>query len=143
MLAPQAQQQIQDLRLDRDIEPGDDLVGDEKARLGAERARDVDALALAAAELRRKARRQLLRQAGVAQQRQRALMPLGAAYRLALRLERLRHEIADPPPRIERGDRVLKDHLHRPDPLRAKTAAAGSRRRPRAGCGPRSAPRAP
>ena len=44
-------QQVQDLRLDRDVERRDGLVGDDQLRLQRERARDADALALAAGEL--------------------------------------------------------------------------------------------
>ena len=40
-----------DLRLDRDVERRDRLVGDDELRLQDERARDADALALAAREL--------------------------------------------------------------------------------------------
>ena len=44
-------QQVQDLRLDRDIERGGWLVGDQQAGVVGERHGDHDALALAAAEL--------------------------------------------------------------------------------------------
>ena len=44
-------QQVQDLRLDRDVERRDRLVADDQARLDGERARDADALALPAGEL--------------------------------------------------------------------------------------------
>ncbi len=47
---PQLEQQVQDLRLDRDVEGRDRLVGDHQARVGGERAGDADALALAARE---------------------------------------------------------------------------------------------
>ena len=47
-LAAQRRKQVQKLRLHRHIEPGHDLVCDQDARHGAERARNVDALALAA-----------------------------------------------------------------------------------------------
>ena len=50
-LALQVAQQVEDLRLDRDVERGDRLVGDDHLRLQRERARDADALALAAREL--------------------------------------------------------------------------------------------
>ena len=50
-------QQVEDLRLDRDVERRDRLVGDDQLRLERERARDADALALAAGELVRIAAR--------------------------------------------------------------------------------------
>ena len=50
-LALQVPQQVQDLRLDRDVERGDRLVADDQLRRERERARDADALPLAAREL--------------------------------------------------------------------------------------------
>ena len=47
----QVLQQVDDLRLDRNVERGDRLVEHQEARLDGERARDADALALAAGEL--------------------------------------------------------------------------------------------
>ena len=47
----QLEQQIDDLGLDRDVEGRDQLVGDQAFGLDGERARNADALALAAAEL--------------------------------------------------------------------------------------------
>ena len=44
-------QQVEDLRLDRDVEGGDRLVGDDQHGPERERARDPDPLALAAREL--------------------------------------------------------------------------------------------
>ena len=51
------QEQVDDLRLDRDVERGDRLVADEHVGLHGERAGDGDALALAAGELVRIAAR--------------------------------------------------------------------------------------
>ena len=53
------EEQVDDLRLDRDVERGDGLVADEHVRLHGERAGDRDALALAAGELVRKAVRDI------------------------------------------------------------------------------------
>ena len=50
-------EQIDDLRLDRDVERRDRLVADDQLRLAGQRAGDADALALAAGELVRIARR--------------------------------------------------------------------------------------
>ncbi len=57
----QLDEQVQDLGLDRDVERGDRLVGDDELRLQDERAGEADALALAAAELVRVALRSLAR----------------------------------------------------------------------------------
>ena len=50
-LALQVLEQVDDLRLDRHVQRGDRLVGDDQLRLQGERAGDADALALAAGEL--------------------------------------------------------------------------------------------
>ena len=50
-LVLQVLQQVDDLRLDRDVERRHRFVGDDQARLDRQRARDADALALPAAEL--------------------------------------------------------------------------------------------
>ena len=50
-LVLQIAQQVQHLRLNRDIQRRDRLVGDDEPRIERERARDADALALTAAEL--------------------------------------------------------------------------------------------
>ena len=47
----QVEQQLQDLGLDRDVEGGEGLVGDQQFGFQGERARDPDALPLAAGEL--------------------------------------------------------------------------------------------
>ena len=49
--SPQVAEQVHHLRLDRDVEGGDRLVGDDQLRLHGERPGDADALALAAGEL--------------------------------------------------------------------------------------------
>ena len=56
-----ARQQIEDLRLDGDVERGGRLVGDQQFRLAGQRDRDRDALAHAAGELVRILRQALLR----------------------------------------------------------------------------------
>ena len=47
----QLHEQVEDLRLDRDVERGDRLVADQEIGLHRQRAGDADALALAAGEL--------------------------------------------------------------------------------------------
>ncbi len=49
----QVVEQVDDLRLDRDVERRDRLVADDQLRPQRERARDADPLALTARELRR------------------------------------------------------------------------------------------
>src|SRR5438876_152501 len=51
--ALQLEQELEDLSLDRDVERGQGLVGDEEVRLHGQRAGDADALALPARELPR------------------------------------------------------------------------------------------
>ena len=53
----QLQQQLHDLRLNRDVQRRHGFVGDDERRVERQRARDADALPLAAAELVRIARR--------------------------------------------------------------------------------------
>ena len=48
-------EQVQDLRLDRDVQRGNGLVADDQPRVQCERASDPDALSLAAGELVREA----------------------------------------------------------------------------------------
>ena len=55
--------QVDDLRLDGDVERRDRLVADEKLRVQCERSRDADALALATGELMRVATDCVRRQA--------------------------------------------------------------------------------
>ena len=54
-LVLQVVEQVDDLGLDRDVERGDRLVEQHQPRVDRERARDADALALAAGELVREA----------------------------------------------------------------------------------------
>src|SRR4051794_18902305 len=61
-------EQVDDLRADRHVERGDRLVEDQELRIERERARDTDALALAAPELVREPGPMLRRQAGGTQQ---------------------------------------------------------------------------
>ncbi len=61
-------QQVDDLRLDRDVERGDRLVAHDEGRLHRQRARDAHALALAAGEFVRVALRHVLEQPHLRQQ---------------------------------------------------------------------------
>src|SRR5581483_5742759 len=106
------EEQVHDLRLDRDVERGDRLVEDQELGLERERARDADALALPARELVRVARREALVEADEVEQLGDALARVGP--RAAEVPERLRDDRADGEARIERGVRVLEDHLELP-----------------------------
>ena len=55
-------EQVDDLRLNRDVESGHGLVADDELRIHCERAREADALALPAGELVGKAIRCVRRQ---------------------------------------------------------------------------------
>ena len=74
-------QQQQDLRLHRDVERGDRLVGDDQLGLQRQGAGDADALALAAAELVRVAVERGRRQADFVEQGGGARRALAAAAR--------------------------------------------------------------
>ena len=104
-------EQVDDLRLDRDVERRDGLVGDDQLRVQGERAGDADPLALAAGELVRVAV-----QVGRARGRRPRAAPAPAAASsrepVAVDPERVADDLADPLARVERGVRVLEDHLH-------------------------------
>ena len=106
----QVLQQVDNLRLNRDIERGNRLVADDD--LGADRqgAGDADALALAAAELVREALGVVGVQADGLEQLGHAVAP-GLALGQAVDRQRLADDRADRHARIERGIRVLEDHL--------------------------------
>ena len=107
----QIDEQVDDLRLDRDVERGERLVGDDEARLDGERARDADALALAAGELVRIARRDLGAQADDVEQLARRALSRRRGVAEAVDDERLVEDGADGHARIERRVGILKDHL--------------------------------
>ena len=107
----QVLQQVEHLRLHRDVERADRLVGDDQLRLRDQRARDRDALALAAGEFVR-----VLVHVGVAQARP-AAAPSATRSRcvgavdVAQRGQRLGDDARDGLARIERAVGVLEHHL--------------------------------
>ena len=112
-VALEVAQQVEDLRLDRDVERGDRLVGDDQLRLERERAGDADALALAARELVRVAVVVLGVEPDACPSapgppRLRSPSPV---FMLVDR-ERLADDRADRLARVQRRVRVLEDHLH-------------------------------
>ena len=104
-------EQVHDLRADRDVERGHRLVEDDQLRVERERARDADALALAARELVREPVRMLGREADGAQQLVDALLALVAAV-AAVDAQRLADDVAHGHARVQRRVRVLEDDLH-------------------------------
>ena len=110
-IQPQLAQQCKDLRLARDIEPRDDLVGYHQSRLQCDGPRDADALALAARELMGVARAMGRAQYHPLQQGVHLFARLGARAHPAVKAQRLGDDVGHPVPRIERGLRVLEDHL--------------------------------
>src|SRR5579883_1121750 len=113
-LALQRQQQIEDLRLDRDVEGGRRLVGDEEARVAGDRHGDHDALVHAARELVREGSQPALRRRNpdLLQKLDRAPAPRRAAEALLVQPERLLELEADGEARVETRRRLLEDHRH-------------------------------
>src|SRR4029079_14480760 len=103
--------QVDHLRLDRDVESGDGLVGDDQLRPKRERSSHADALALAARELVGEAVVVLGREAHGLEQ----LLDLRLAFLAvadAVDLERVAHDRANALARVQARVGVLEDHLH-------------------------------
>ena len=124
-LALQVDHQVEHLGLDRDVERGDRLVGDDQLGLQRERAGDADALALAARELVRIIAHLRPAQSDALEQRGHARGPVAAAGD-AVHAQRLADDVARRHARIERGERVLEDDLH-PPPVGAQLDLAEPR----------------
>ena len=120
VIAPEALDQRNDLRLHGDVERGGRLVGDDQLRLGADRQRDHDALAHAAGELVRIGVDAFFRRgdADLGQQIDGALARRGLRE-IHVGPDRLDDLVADPVERIEAGQRILEDHA---DPFAADAA---------------------
>ena len=110
-LVAQAHQELQDLRLDGDVQRRGGLVGDQELGVAGERHRDHDPLAQAARELVRILREAPLRRADPdhAQQLEHPRADRGAAH-VAMQAQRLADLEADRKGRVEAGHRLLKDH---------------------------------
>ena len=134
-VALQIGHQVEHLRLHRHVERADRLVGDDELRPRDQRARDRDALALAAGELVR-----VLVHVGRAQadrlERLRDTLALRLAVGTADRGQRLGDDAPDALARIERAERILEHHLE----LRARGLQLVGRQ-DGAGRAPRTAPR--
>ena len=103
-------EQVQHLRLHREIERADRLIADDKAWAGNDRARNRDALALAAGKLRGIARGGIRRHPDAGQNVADAGVTLSARQR-AVHQQGLCQRVADRARRIERAVWVLKHHL--------------------------------
>ena len=103
-------QQVDDLRLDRHVERGDRLVGDQQLGLQGERPGDPDALALAAGELVGVAVVVLGVEADDLEQLPDPVEDLVLGDHL-VHPQRGADDRADRVPRVQRGVRVLEDHL--------------------------------
>jgi hypothetical protein len=104
-------EQVDDLRLDRDVERRDRLVAHHELGVGRQRARNPNALALPAREFVRVSRRMVARQPHQPHELPHARPPLRPPAD-PVHLERLLENFPNRHPRIERGERVLEDDLH-------------------------------
>ena len=111
-LGAQILEQVDDLRLDRDVERRDRLVADHELGIERQRPGDADALALAAAHLVRVAVGEAARQAAQAEDLVDARLERGRGAMGAVDVERLADDLAHLHARIERGIGVLEDRLH-------------------------------
>ena len=132
----QVGEQVEHGRLHRDVERRHGLVGDQDLGLERERARDRDALALAARELARVGVERARRQPDEVEQLAAARVDAGARHEL-VHAQQLGERLAHGHARVERRVRVLEDHLQAP-PVGARFRLAGSacpRRAPRRSVG--------
>src|SRR5215472_18947696 len=113
-LSLQILQQVDDLRLDRNIERGDRLVAHDEIGLSRERARNGDALTLSAGEFMRPACFGLARQPHFFQQQVDPRLHVGGRSRQLEVADRLGEEIAHAHPRIEARKRILEYDLYAP-----------------------------
>ena len=110
-LGLELEQEVEDLRLDRDVERGRRLVGDEEIGFVGERHGDHDALPLPARELMRIGLEPSLGvvDADFLEQIEHARARLLVRHP-AVNLQHLAHLLFDRVQRIERGHRLLEDH---------------------------------
>ena len=110
-LGLQIEQEIQDLGLHRHVQGRDGLIGNHQARVQGQRPGDADALSLASAEGVREAAHVLGPEPDAAQEIRHVRLTLVAILH-AVHQQRLPDEIEQGHARIERGERILEDHLH-------------------------------
>ena len=110
-----ARQEIEDLRLDRHVERGGRLVGDQELWFAGQRDRDRHALAHAAGKLVRILRQPLLGRGDADRGEQfDAALGGGGVVEFEMLLQRLDQLGADREHRVERGHRVLEHDRQRP-----------------------------
>ena len=123
-LVLQLVEQVDDLRLDRDVEGGHRLVEQDELGVDREGPRDADALALAAGELVRKAVENVTGHPHLLEQV--PALALQLVSRHPANLQRGGQDLAHSLARVERRLRILEDHLHLlADRLQAPSAALG------------------
>ena len=110
-LALQCLEQIDDLRLDRDVERRHRLVADDEVRIEGQGARKPDSLALTAGELVWIARRGVGGEADDLEQLP-YLRPEAPAASEPVHAQRFADDPPDRVPRVERRVRILEHHLH-------------------------------
>ena len=118
----QAAQQVQHLCTDGHIQCADGLIGNDELRLHDQRPGDTDALALSAGKFVRKAGSKFRQQAHVPQSLPYSLLPLGGGEVGPDVLQALAHDVAHLGALVQRGLRVLKDHLDLFDDLPVQLA---------------------
>ena len=118
----QAAQQVQHLCTDGHIQCADGLIGNNELRLHDQRPGDTDALALSAGKLVGKAGSKFRQQAHVPQSLPYPLLPLGGGEVGPDVLQALAHDVAHLGALVQRGLRVLKDHLDLLDDLPVQLA---------------------
>src|ERR1700730_1537280 len=111
--ALQLLQEIDDLRLDREVERGDRLVADDQFGIDRQRPADGDTLRLSARKLVWEPFGEMRSDADEVEQLPDASPAAGAAVE-TVDIESLGDEVADRHARIEGSRRVLKDDLHAP-----------------------------
>src|SRR5260370_2274707 len=108
----QVLQQVDDLRLDRDVERRDRFVADDEFGLCRECPGDADALELTTGEFVRPTVQRVAWQPQRVHQRRNPRLKVGGRFREAEIADRLGQDIAHPHAGIETGERILEHHLH-------------------------------
>ena len=111
-LVLQVLEEVDDLRLDGDVQGGDRLVADDELRVRGQGARDADALPLSAGELVRIVRGHLRIQAAHLHEAFDLLRALGAVCGQAEVVDGLGDDVARAQARVQRGIGILPDELH-------------------------------
>ena len=109
-------QQVDDLRLHAHVESADRFVAHDEPGLDRESPGDADPLALSTAELVRIPVRVLRREPDAPQQFPDPRGPGRAVRHEPMDVQRFADAFADGGPRIQRGGRILEDHLEHPPP---------------------------